>query len=270
MSAWGDVLDKINAIAEDPGMMTGPGPFFRGHSDSRWELTPSLGRLVLQLDTESNLYYRFISSGGHLLPDRASPWDVYFLMQHHSMPTRLLDWSESLAVAVYFALRDATSHPAAIWVLSPYWLNHFMIGRLAVERLDSAFPQGYESYFVNDRSPMYGRFPAPVIAVSGGPHSSRMRSQRAVFTLHADLERPLEKIVKDVAWKVTIPKKAFGDAKRFLKHAGVNEFSLFPDLDGLARHLCEVELSMLSKVRLEEDEPLPKLWMSGSAGPPGE
>jgi hypothetical protein len=270
MSSWAEILQRINEISSDPGMMTGPGAFFRGHSDSTWDLTPGLGRLILERDTESRLYYRFLSYGGHLIPARSSTWDVQFLMQHHGLPTRLLDWSESLAVALYFALRGATSQ-AAIWILSPYWLNHMMLGRMEIERLDSAFPSGYEEYFINDRSSSYGRFPAPVIAVSGGSDSSRMRSQRAVFTLHGDLERPLNQSVKNVAWKVLIPKKAFEDAKRFLNNAGVNEFSLFPDLDGLGRHLRDVELSTLPKAKVEGHyEPPPTLWTSESDESPNK
>jgi hypothetical protein len=265
MSEWSKILDRINEIAEDPGYMTGPGPFFRGQSDAKWDLMPGLGRLILGPETESHLYYHFLAYGSHLLPSHLSGWSILFLMQHHGLPTRLLDWSESLAVALHFALRNARSD-AAIWILSPYWLNFGIFGRLEVERLDSVFPEGYENYFVNSRSSSYGRFPAAAIAVSGGSDSSRMRSQRAVFTLHGDLETPLNKLknVGPVAWKVTIPTSVFDYVRRFLRNAGVHEFALFPDLDGLSRHLRDTEVSILPKAKLEGFEGPPKLWMDGS------
>jgi FRG domain len=112
MSSWGEILDHINEIAEDPGMMTGPGPFFRGQSDAKWDLMPGLGRLILEPETESHLYYQFLSYGSHLLPSHLSSWSILFQMQHHGLPTRLLDWSESLAVALHFALRNTYSDAA--------------------------------------------------------------------------------------------------------------------------------------------------------------
>ena len=238
MTAWQKVQRRIENALNEFGS---PDPFFRGQANSHWGLMPSLARLKHSYDIENRLYYQFISLGGHLIPTGSTTWDVLFLMQHHGLPTRLLDWTENFAVALYFAIKGAKQE-SALWILDPYKLNRQSLERDVVIYLETSFPEGYERYFIQERNDVFGKFPAQVAAVVGSHRSIRMRSQRGVFTLHRELAQPLEDLYPQCTKKILIPRDATSDAMGFLRLAGVNEATLFPDLDGLARYLRETEL----------------------------
>ena len=59
------------------------------------------------LEIESDLYDNFWHSAVQLSTEKTDddnwPWDSYFLMQHPSAPTRLLDWSDGALIGLYFA-----------------------------------------------------------------------------------------------------------------------------------------------------------------------
>lgn len=47
-------------------------------------------------------------------------------MQHYFIPTRLLDWSENLGIAIYFAIYSHTNNKdISLYVLNPLELNRY-------------------------------------------------------------------------------------------------------------------------------------------------
>ena len=87
-----------------------PDPWFRGLCDVRYALQPSWYRLGSEAEgvDEYDLLDEFERRAPLLLERErsGSTWEWYFLMQHYGLPTRLLDWSESSLVGLYFAVGD--------------------------------------------------------------------------------------------------------------------------------------------------------------------
>src|ERR1700721_1792040 len=86
------------------------GAWFRGQTNSEWALRPAIyrqkprGRGLRAIEDE--IRQEFIVRAPSLSAERPqNSWEWYFLMQHCGAPTRLLDWTESAMIALFFAVR---------------------------------------------------------------------------------------------------------------------------------------------------------------------
>lgn len=233
---WNDIYEEISQIIE------GTGPFdlcFRGHANCTWELSPSAARTKMRedRDVEYRVYFDFKTLAGSLLPESSSAWAVALSMQHHGLPTRLLDWTDSFAVALHFALREESKENPCVWILDPYKLNKEMGWGETLPTLDD-LPNDYFEMFLDEdfKGKKY-----QALAVAPNRHNSRAFSQKSLFTIHDDLGSPIN-LLENSLRKFEIPRGAIPGAKKFLSMAGINEYSLFPDLDGLAREVKKIHL----------------------------
>jgi hypothetical protein len=235
-SKWKDILTEVAQHTKGHDNF-----FFRGQSNQSWQLMPGLGRSkksnALYTNIEEALYFDFLNFSGALLPEEPNSWRTIFLMQHHGLPTRLLDWTGSFGIALYFALRNAKAD-AAVWILDPFDLNQSTMKHHALLG-PSDLKYSYEQMFIKKEA----KSETSVVALAPPRHHARLFSQGGYFTLHGNLEKGLEDICPSALKKIVIPRRFFSEARDFLRLAGINEFSLFPDLDGLCRHIRKIDLN---------------------------
>src|SRR6266446_10614149 len=99
--------------------------WFRGQAVADWYLEPKLLRGTVDL-SETHFINRFKQNASFLLEKPpSSEFDWLFLMQHYGMQTRLLDWTESPLVGLYFAVEEDAhnSEDGSLWALMPTLLN---------------------------------------------------------------------------------------------------------------------------------------------------
>lgn len=238
--SWSELVEEVMRVTQDfeRTYSASAVPFFRGHASPSHRLLPGFLRptssgTYTEYD-EKNFYYEFRARAGALLSPSFSSWDVLFLMQHHGVPTRLLDWTESFATALYFALEGAPAE-VDVWMLDPYLLNQQVASTQDIMDVESDLGGEYYDLFIEPGAGA-SRPPWTTIAIYPRRQIARLASQHGLFTLHFT-DAPLESFEEPWLTRFRLGAEAAAEAGRFLKVMGVNDFSLFPDLDGLSRFL---------------------------------
>ena len=218
--------------------------WFRGQGDSAWNLTPSLYRGEWEFAREREMTRDFQLRA--LVDVDKSPSTYLgwlFVMQHHGMPTRLLDWSESPLVALYFAVEDfANSRDAAVWALHPWSLNESAesFGEKSVPGLSKEIDENY--WLPRNTHPTPARVKKALpMAIRPAHTTKRIIAQKGQFTVHGSEDVGLDQIFPPRAnitlSKIEIKGTAKLDILKQLFITGISRYSLFPDLDGLSQEI---------------------------------
>jgi type I restriction enzyme M protein len=206
---------------------------YRGHGAASFSLRPKVGRLLpspnstrttVNERTMLELFRRQSADRLELVP--ANDWEILAIAQHHGLATRLLDWTRSPLVALYFSVRkecesrDKDRRPLGEDAEILAW-------RCRKKDLSKALPG----------SPLDI---AEVIRYIPRIVTPRLRAQSGIFSAHPD---PTQVFVPGGLVRVRVPHHARKELKASLFRHGVHEAVLYPDMDGLARHInwCQTE-----------------------------
>ncbi len=211
--------------------------WYRGHPNANFYLLATLLRYKNGIDKEKQLFTDFKKFSDRILKRRDSDWETLFEMQHYGIPTRLLDWSETFGVALFFAATYNQSHhpreDAAVYLLDPIALNKISGVNQVFRVPDDEGQFAYRKIYWN-HTPFAAQAP---IAIEPIFINERMLAQRGMFTVHHDKIDPLEDAFPNAIKKVILPNAAITAALEFLELSNLNIFSIFPDLAGISGYL---------------------------------
>jgi len=213
--------------------------WYRGQANKDWNLLPGLFRSGKSASQEDRAYREWIRRAELIEKPEENEWNHLFNMQHYGVPTRLLDWTESFAVAVGFSLvfsnYGETSVPR-VFILDPCALNKKTTGRDRVFEIPEDKTISYRQTYLEGR----GIMPTGPVAVRPSSYTlsnRRADNQAGVFTIHDNSGQPVDAQPRDIITSFTIEKKQIPGARLFLKLSNVNAYTIYPDFGGLAGYI---------------------------------
>lgn len=232
MATWNDFLAEVKQAESDLGNPREI--WYRGHSNENWNLVPSLPREDNWEIKEKELFLEFSKTASRLFDKRSNDWEILFDMQHYWIPTRLLDWSTVMGVAIAFILHNDYSEAenSALFILDPVSLNR-LSGRDDIINVPEDKTYEYKTIYWEKR-PFQVEKP---LAIRPGQQSDRIRAQKGVFTVHGTLDSGFENAAQDCYKKIVLTSEAKEEAKDFLKWANLDEYTIYPDIVGMAQHI---------------------------------
>lgn len=256
-----DSLNEFIGVIEDLRDTVSSDLWYRGIADASHQPVPGLVWRKLR-SKESNLVHGFlVSYRSYYGAGPMDPWDLYALMQHHGLPTRLLDWTKSPLMALYFAAVSSgkNAKTPAVWAFDPYELNRLSIGvanvycpselRSRTIAISDDKQLKLDAYLPSILDPTdTPEFPDLPIAIEPALSNSRIRAQQGCFTVHggddSSIADVFAKSKKTAEWVVRIEIKPASVSKvvESLFALGFTEDAVFQDLDSLARRVTRLEM----------------------------
>jgi hypothetical protein len=198
---------------------------YRGENSTSYTLRPKFGRRLAdpyRADTgrvypnpahEQQLLARFRRQATPFLAHYPiDDWDWLAVAQHHGLATRLLDWTENILVAAYFACNGSRGIDAVIYALNTRDIPQ--------ANMDTS------PFLLENDVIFHPRHSTPRIAAQSG-----------LFTVHFDPARQFES--PDLLERIIIPAGFLLELFGTLRTYGIKKSKLFPGLDTLAEEVNE-------------------------------
>ncbi len=240
------------AIHEANELYNGVMPIWRGQACAQWALQAEVFRDKKFL--ENTLIREFMAYAESMIqrtPIATDSLGWLMLARHYGLPTRLLDWSMSPLVALYFASQDwftkdeSGNHKriesdGVLWCLEAGLMNDQMVNFRGTLPSDSRSVIELTRLAFSSLPPAGAAAELKAISIGTREIDPRILAQQGCFTLHSNGQDLANVEFKNgVQWLrgYTVPANAKPQLRKLLRSLGVIESQLFPDLGSLVNEL---------------------------------
>lgn len=254
---------------------------FRGQGDAEWPLATSLARMVrnhhpymedklLTASYEERMMgefkWKYPSYEKVQIPADIESIEWLSLMQHYGSPTRMLDFSYSMYIALFMAIDGSFSKKSAIWALNKNVLQSKVIEKYSKEKNVNFMPtKDIEDYiYVEATNAINRRFVVKEGVVINYLYPTRphLSNERIPSTIDIGFEEILKEYYDDnlnvsmefaevirladsnrlnqqavSVLKIEIPKDLKYGLTNVLRQMNITSETMYPGLDGLARSM---------------------------------
>lgn len=268
-------------------------PFiFRGQRDKNWELQTSIERafscysnlnFCTDYTTDERWMIHEFARKFHLHSNQNVKQNNYFewlaIMQHYGAPTRLLDFTESIFMALYFAVIESNTD-SSVWAINRYKLRDNLledhnlpykkrdilkdeINSLHIDYANKHISRVFDKNFI---------YPSTIIPLVPEMFSERLSRQQGLFLMPTNPEKSFfenlnsafrknEKSLDVIKFndlineseniklnteleilKINLPKELNKEIIKYLRKMNITAEILFPGLDGLAKSLIHTQM----------------------------
>ncbi len=230
--------------------------FFRGHSDRRYKTIPGVYRNDKNIIYEKHLYHEAIRRMPEEFAEEMSTFDNLVKMQHYGLPTRLLDITANPLVALFFACQENNDVDGEVLMYSmlPDQIKYFDSEPICVLANLAKRPITFHSdceneypYFIKDikkdRPTFNGEIKGnddlhQVFCVLPKLSNERIIKQEGAFFIFGMKETKVKPAsLPDPPSRIGIKANAKKEILRDLELFGINEASLFPEIDKIMKQI---------------------------------